>query len=124
MKKRSGYFSKVLIIAVAIIAVAGLSGCASMAGTFGVASQEYVDEKLAETDARLASRIEANKTRVDEYAETADKLEALISSVEEAVRTTDELKQLAVVLEERLENLPHETITQLVDILQQYLDER
>lgn len=124
VKNGSNYFGRMFILLAVISAVVGLSGCASTAGTFGIASQKYVDEKMAEAETRLASQIDANKTKVDKYAATADKLEALISSVEEAIRTTDELKRLAVVLEERLENLPQETIKQLVDILQQYLDER
>lgn len=124
VKNGSNYFGRMFILLAVISAVVGLSGCASTAGTFGIASQKYVDEKMAEAETRLASQIDANKAKVDKYAATADKLEALISSVEEAIRTTDELKRLAVVLEERLENLPQETIKQLVDILQQYLDER
>ena len=113
-----------ILILLTIAALTGLTGCASIAGTFGIASQKYVDEKMSETELRLSSRIDDNRAKVEEYAATADQLEELIGSVESAVRTTEELKQLAVVLEERLDKLPEETIRQLVDVLQQYLESR
>ncbi len=109
-------------IILTIVVVAGLTGCASIAGAFGIASERYVDEKMNETEGRLSARIDDNQAKLDQYAATADRLDELIVSVENAVRTTDELKQLAAVFEERLNNLPEETIKQLVEVLQQYLD--
>lgn len=94
-----------------LLLVLVLSGCQTMAGWFGLATEQYVDEKMTEV-----------QTQVDEYVSTADKLEELIGSVENAVQTTEELKQLAVVLEDRLTNLPDETIKQLVEILQAHLE--
>lgn len=114
MKKR---LIRTVLVCLAMVSLAVFSGCQSLAGTVGIATEQYVDEKVAEAESRLTSRIDA-------YAATADKLEELIGSVENTVRTTDELKQLAIVLEERLNNLPEETIRQLVDVLQQYLDEK
>ena len=122
MKNKWINLCRTVFIVLMIAALSGLTGCASIAGTFGIASEKYVDEKMSEADGRLSSRIDDNRTKVEKYASTADQLEALIGSVEDAVRTTDELKQLAVVLEERLNNLPEETIAQLVDVLQQHLD--
>ncbi len=122
MKNKRINLCRTVFIVLTIVALSGLTGCASIAGTFGIASEQYVDEKMSEAEGRLSSRIDDNRTKVDKYASTADQLEALIGSVEDAVRTTGELKQLAVVLEERLDNLPEETIQQLVEVLQQYLD--
>ena len=122
MMNKKTKLSRAVFVLVTIAALAGLSGCASIAGTFGIASEQYVDEKMIEAEGRLSSRIDDNRAKVDKYASTADQLEALIGSVEDAVRTTGELKQLAVILEERLNYLPQETIKQLVDVLQQYLD--
>ncbi len=122
MKNKRINLCRTVFIVLTIVALSGLTGCASIAGTFGIASEQYVDEKMSEAEGRLSSRIDDNRTKVDKYASTADQLEALIGSVEDSVRTTDELKQLAVVLEERLYNLPEETIQQLVEVLQQYLD--
>lgn len=115
-----------------------LAGCASLAGVFGIASETYVDEQVAaarsQTDSELrkvsegveANRgaIETNKATIDEYTQTAGELEELIVSIQQTVETTDELKELASVLEQRLENLPVETIRQLVGILQSYLEDK
>ena len=115
-----------------------LAGCASLAGVFGIASETYVDEQVAaarsQSDSELqkvsegveANRgaIEANKATIDEYTQTAGELEELIVSIQQTVETTDELKELARMLEQRLENLPVETIRQLVGILQSYLEDK
>lgn len=124
VNKKTKRIYRTICIVLSVVVFSGLTGCASIAGTFGVASEQYVDEKLSEAEGRLSTRIDGNQAKVDEFAATADQLEALIESVEDAVRTTDELKQLAVVLEERLNNLPVETIKQLVEVLQRYLDEQ
>ena len=125
---KKGLFRTILII-LALFALIGFSGCASLAGTFGIATEEYVNEKMGEAETRLSSQVQANQSKIDanrsqleEFAATADKLNELIVAMEESVQTTRELQQLAIILEERLENLPVETIRQLVDILQQYLD--
>jgi hypothetical protein len=72
-----------------------------------------VDEKMVEV-----------QDQIEEVSTTADQLEGLISSMEKAVRTTEELQALAVELEKRLADLPEETIKQLVEILEQYLEQR
>ena len=124
MKNKKTFLCGTVFIVLTIVVFSGLTGCASIAGTFGIASEQYVDEKMSEAEGRLSSGIDDNRTKVDEFAATADQLEALIGSVEDAVRTTDELKELAVILEERLNNLPVETIKQLVEVLQRYLEEQ
>ena len=117
------------IVGIAILVV--FTGCASLAGTFGLASKSYVDEQLEvvrtelKTDVdRYGSIAEENSAALKDYAETAKQLEDLIESIQHTVQTTDELKALADVLEQRLANLPVETIRQLVNILQLYLEER
>jgi glutamine synthetase type III len=113
--------ASILAFAVVVV-IAAMSGCQSMAGTVGIATEQYVDEKVSELEGRLSAQVGENQKKINEYTATADKLEELIGSVEESVKTTGELKQLAVVLEDRLNNLPKETIKQLVDVLQQYLN--
>jgi len=124
MKRTSRRLLRWTLTVLGVFALVVLSGCQSLAGSFGIATQQYVDDKMAETEGRLSSQIDENRSKLEKYETTADKLEELISSVEGAVRTTDELKQLAGVLEERLNSLPEETIRQLVSVLQQYLDEK
>ena len=106
-----------------------LSGCASLAGVFGVASESYVEEQLQSVRDELQPQIAdaqggvtANRSALDAYADTANQLEELIESIRTTVETTDELKQLAAVLEQRLENLPVETMRQLVTVLVEYLE--
>jgi len=122
MRKVKNVIQGAFLFAFVILSVFIFSGCQSLAGTFGIATEQYVDEKVSESEGKLSAQVDGNRSKIDTYAETADKLEELIGSVEDTVRTTEELKQLAVVLEERLNDLPKETITQLVDVLQQYLD--
>lgn len=126
---------RIIVALVMAVVLVALSGCQTMAGWFGLATEQYVEEQMADVQTQVDSKmgtvqsdvdVKLGKvqTQIDEYAMTADQLEGLIGSLEESVRTTEELKQLAVVLEERLVNLPEETIKQLVDILQQYLESR
>ena len=124
MKRTSRKLLRWTFAVLAVFALVVLSGCQSLAGSFGIATQQYVDDKMTETEGRLSAQIDENRSKLEKYETAADKLEELINSVEGAVRTTDELKQLAGVLEERLNSLPEETIRQLVDVLQQYLDEK
>jgi hypothetical protein len=114
---------------VALIVFSILSGCASLAGTFGIASKQYVDEQLTVTRDELSTEIKSNsmeigetKGQLEKFSASATQLEGLIVSMEKTVETTEELKQLADVLEGRLANLPVETIRQLVGILDQYLE--
>jgi hypothetical protein len=111
-----------ILLLIGLTAFISLNSCQSLAGTVGIATEEYVDERVSEAEGRLTAQIGDNREEIDKFSATADKLEELIGSVEESVRTTEELKQLAVVLEDRLNNLPKETIEQLVEVLQQYLD--
>lgn len=120
---------------VALLAVT-LSGCATMGGIVGIASEEYVDAQIAAAKTEIESEVQLNKASVDEVAadveelsseismlvETAARVEDALTAVDEAVATTEELKQLADILEERLNTLPEETIRRLIQILQDHLD--
>jgi septal ring factor EnvC (AmiA/AmiB activator) len=117
---------------IAVVAVAMMSGCATFGDLVGLASEEYVDERIAEVQAEmsgLSGEIEDNRSkiaqansRLEDISVAADEVAHALESMESAVRTTEELKQLAVVLEERLADLPEQTIQQLVEVLQAYLD--
>ncbi len=125
-------------IAAVIILSMFAVGCTTIARWMKVPSQEYVDERFSQLEGQFGEvtsetgqiRQEINQVQeevgqirgsVDEVSATADKLEELLVSFQETMRTTDELSRLAGVLEERLNDLPKETIRQLVDILQAYL---
>ena len=114
-------------------------GCSTIAGWMKVPSQEYVDDKFAQIEGKFGEvegqvgqvssdvgavqeEVGQMKGTLDEFSVTADKLEELLVSFQETMRTTEELSRLAGVLEERLNDLPKETIGQLVEVLQSYLD--
>ena len=113
-----------MMLAIVTVMLLSFTGCGTMAGWVGIASKTYVDEQLMaaqEEAAKNSSEIKAVQSKINEFQNTADQLEGLISSVEETVQATAELKALADILEQRLVNLPNETIRQLVSILDQYL---
>ena len=125
------------LVAVAILSMFAV-GCTTMARWMKVPSQEYVDERFSQFEGQFGEmtsetgeiRQEINQVQeevgqirgsIDEFSATADKLEELLVSFQETMQTTEELSRLAGVLEERLNDLPKETIRQLVDVLQTYL---
>ena len=109
----------VLFVVVFVILI---TGCASLATRVGVASQEYVDQKLAEMQVQVEGEIAQTNSEVSRIGDTAEKMSDALQAVEAAVQTTEELKELAVILEEKLATLPEETIRQLVQILQDSLE--
>ena len=120
MKKKHG----LIMLASAAIILLSFTGCGTMAGWVGIASKSYVDEQIIaaqDAAAKNSSDIKTVQGKINEFQKTADQLDDLISSVDETVQTTTELKALADILEQRLVNLPNETIRQLVGILEQYL---
>ena len=131
-----GKMKRVLLLALGLSIAILVSGCASLAGVFGIASESYVEEQLTSVREEMQSEIadaqrgateakaaaDVNKSAIDEFAATADQLGILIESIQQTVETTEELKRLGAVLEERLVNLPVETIRQLVGILNEYLE--
>lgn len=100
-----------------------LPGCATLPGKIGLASEDYVEERLQALRSDLEEEFETNKALLESYSDTAAKLEEVLHSLEGTVETTDQLKELAVVLEERLMNLPDDTIQRLADILNDYLQD-
>ena len=117
------------VIVVMVVSLVAFSGCATLAGKVGIASEDYVTAQVEAARASLQmeidttnKKLEAAQSEIDQYSQSASNLEQLIESMQRTVQTTDELKQLADVLKGRLENLPVETIRQLVTILEQYLE--
>ena len=89
-----------------------LTGCATMAGWVGIASEEHV-----------AEQIDSVRSDIEAYQQNLAEVEQLVNTVEDTVETTRELNRLAKALERRLQELPRETIQQLVEVLQEYLDQ-
>jgi len=117
------------VIVLLVVSLAMFSGCTTLAGKVGIASEDYVTAQVEAARATLQMEIdatnkqlEATQSEIGQYSQAAADLTQLIDSMQRTVQTTDELKQLADVLQGRLENLPVETIRQLVTILEQYLE--
>ena len=115
--------SKAAVLLGAVLAVLFLSGCTTMAGWVGIASSESVDEKLAGTRGQLEAEIGSLRSDLDACQARVEEIEDLSGSMEEAIRKTEELEQLAEVMAARLKQLPRDTIQELVDILERYLEE-
>ena len=99
-----------------------LSGCATMAERVGIASSESVDQKLAGTRGEMEAEIAALRSELAAQQERVAQIEDLSAGMEEAIQATEELEQLAEVMESRLEEMPRDTIEELVRILQRYLE--
>ena len=105
-----------------------LGGCAS-ASFLGLAKQSSVDETEARTRADLA-RLDDEIRRLEEDRTDRDaRLEALAADIgrltgqmDDVAKSRDELMALADEVEKRLEDLPEETLRELVDALEAYLD--
>jgi hypothetical protein len=106
----------------AILSVLFLPGCATMAGWVGIASNESVDEKLTGTKSELEGEIDSLRSDLVAQQARIEEIQSLSTSMEEAIQATEELQELAGIMESRLEQMPRDTIEQLVIILQNYLD--
>lgn len=115
--------SRTAALLFAVLAALSLSGCATMAGWVGIASSESVDEKLAGTRGQLETEIGSLRSELDVHQARVAEIEDLSSSMEDAIQKTEELEQLAEVMAARLEQMPRDTIQELVEILQRYLEE-
>jgi peptidoglycan hydrolase CwlO-like protein len=121
-----------------------LGGCATMAGWVGIASEAQVEEvgqkasaaetRLAAAEAQLAAaeqalasangEIDRLEAQLQGYQEQADRLEGLSGDLEQTIRTTRELEKLAEIMEDRLQQLPQDTLRLLADIIQKQLADR
>ena len=99
-----------------------LAGCATMAERVGIASSESVDQKLTATRSELEAQIAALSSELEAQQRRVLQIEDLSADLEEAIQTTQELEQLAEIMESRLEQMPRDTIEELVTILQRYLE--
>lgn len=105
-----------------------LSGCASTGFLGFIATTQYVDKHLAtaqqQTQAQIAENTnEVHKVRSDvaKLNELRSTLQSLVADINRNKKSTEELKSLAAKMETRLNEIPRETLMQLVQILQQYL---
>lgn len=108
------------------------SGCTS-AGVLGVlTTNEILEAKIAESEAKqkaeaaalqaelkaeLKEAVDKLASQIDEIHETARELNNMVDTISETAESTRQLQELAKVIEQRLNNLPMETLQGIVDIL-------
>ncbi len=101
-----------------------LFGCATENGLFGfIATTDYVKKEIEAQKKQTDTEIKAVKSDVEEMKTLTNRVKNLLDEVEKTKQTTEELQKLADALKLRLNDLPRETLKQLVDILQMYLQE-
>jgi len=109
-----------------VAAVLVLAGCATTEPIWFIATPGYVESRIATSEEATRSAYEAELARlqaqIDSQNEIVSRLDSMSDVIAEVEKNNDDLLALADVLEERLQNLPTETIRELVAILQEYLD--
>ena len=122
---------KFLLISTVLVILLFITGCATDKGLFGfIATTDYVKIQLEET--KKATEAELNATKQDlrsvkkdvaEFKGLTGNVKKLLDEVSKAKQSNEELQKLAKTIETRLNDLPRETLLQLVQVLQNYLDE-
>ncbi|MBU8913326.1 MAG: hypothetical protein KOO61_04830 [Spirochaetales bacterium] len=119
--------SKMLRVAFGLVVVLVLAGCATTEPIWFVATPGYVEARLATSEEATRVEYEAQIGRLQDELNAqravSDELAALADVVGEIESSNQELLGLADGLEDRLAELPRETIRQLVEILQRHLEE-
>ena len=128
------------IIAIALVALLGLAGCATMLKTMGVATQADLEQSRTGTEsdiaalrqtvdalsakaeeiAALSQAIEEVRTEATKVADLATRIDELSAKVDESASLAAELPALKAALAElqgKLDQVPAETLARLAAIL-------
>ena len=111
---------KVMLMLITVILI--LSGCTTT-GFLGLAKTTYVDERFAETDEKIITELEQLRKDIEQITELTDELDNLLNEISATKQATEDLQELAKGIEARFKELPKETLYQLVQIIQHYLEE-
>lgn len=113
------------------ITVLLLSACATTGFLGFLATTSYVKGKVAQSTEQTFSQLD--KTRADlekmradveRFQQLTGQVEGLLSEIARTQKATEELQQLAKEVEMRLAELPAETLQELVNLIQAYLDSK
>ncbi len=114
-------------IALGLFVLVLFAGCATTEPIWFIATPGYVEAQIATSENATRLEYEAEIARLQDELNAqravSDELVALADVIAKIENSNQELLGLADELEDRLSELPHETIRQLVEILQQHLDE-
>jgi hypothetical protein len=123
-----------LRLAVLAAAAVMVSGCATTKPIWFIATPGYVEAQIAssedamraEYESRLAEKdreIARLREELDAQRAVAEDLAGMADIITEVESSNRELQSLASDVERRLEELPRDTIQELVDILARHLEE-
>ncbi|MCK4516276.1 MAG: hypothetical protein KAU31_13525 [Spirochaetaceae bacterium] len=114
-------------IALGLFVLVLFAGCATTKPLWFIATPGYVEAQIATSENAIRLEYEAEIARLQDELNAqravSDELVALADVIAEIEDSNQELLGLADELEDRLSELPLETIRQLVEILQQHLQE-
>ena len=114
-------------VAAAILIAIALSGCATTEPIWFIATPGFVEAQIAtsENATKLAyeNQIAQLQGEINAQRAVSEELGGLVDVISEIEDSNRQLLGLADELEDRLSSLPQETIRQLVDILENYLEE-
>jgi uncharacterized membrane protein (DUF106 family) len=96
-----------------------VAGCTTTSFA-GLARASYVDRVDASTQAAQKD-LAALQKQVDDVKAAADRMQELAAQMEQTQKATADLQQLARQVQERLSDLPRETLEMLVKSIQEYL---
>ena len=104
-----------------------LSGCATTKPIWFIATPGYVEVQIATSEEATRQEYEAEIAQlqgdIDQQRAAAEELAVLASVIAEIESSNRALLDLADELEGRLAALPQDTIRELVNVLQIYLEE-
>jgi outer membrane murein-binding lipoprotein Lpp len=95
------------LMVLAVIAMMSLSGCFSSGFLGFLATQDYVDKKIKEQAAEIATL----KTQVADFQSLKTQAQAAIDQMNQSQKTLEDLAG-------RVNNIPREVIRQIISILQ------
>jgi organic hydroperoxide reductase OsmC/OhrA len=106
------------ICVLAVIAMIGLSSCASGKFLGFLATTDYVDKQAKEQAVEIASL----KAQLADFQSIKVQAQAAIEQVNQSQKTIADLQALAKRAEARIESIPEEVIKKIVAILQASLN--
>jgi predicted nuclease with TOPRIM domain len=132
MKKMLMMAAAPLMIALAVLMI----GCASTKGFLGLTTVSTMEAELAqireEEDRRhqelrqelerISRELSSLNAEVDRHEELSGEIRQVLEDFAEVQKATSDLQQLAEQVEDELDAIPRETLQQIVDVLQAYLD--
>ncbi len=105
-----------------VLALSLLSGCATTS-FLGLAKTSYVDQKTQANRQEILQRLEALQGQVEQITEVTGDLKALVRDIAETKQATEKLQELAKQVEGRFQEIPRETLRELMELIRRYLEE-